>query len=410
MEAILSRCCGLDVHQATVVACLLVGQAGTRPTKEVRTFRTVTRDLVELRDWLLSEGCTHVAMESTGIYWIPVYAVLEGSFDLVVGNAQHIKNVPGRKTDIKDSEWLADLLRHGLIAKSFVPPQPIRELRDIMRFRRKLVQSRAAERNRLLKLIEIANIKLSSVVTDVFGVSGRAMLKALVLGTTTPAEMAQLAKGRLRKKVADLELALEGKLEVHHRLLMQTQLERIEQVDAQIIEIDKLIEQRLQPYHAMQLRLIQIPGVDFVTSAHILAEIGADMSVFGSPQRLASWAGVCPGNHESAGKRKRGTSRKGNVHLTVTLVEAAQAAVRTRGSYYRDKFYRLKSRRGYKRAILAIAHKILVTVYHLLSTGNDYRELGETYLDRLDQRRAANNLVRRLQRLGYEVQVQEPTS
>jgi len=405
MEAIIERSCGLDVHQAKVVACLLVGRADERPRKQIKTFGTLTRDLLELREWLLSEGCSHVAMESTGIYWTPVYAVLEGTFELVVGNAHRIKNVPGRKTDVKDSEWIADLLRHGLIAKSFVPPKPIRELRDLVRYRRKLVQSRSAERNRLLKLLETANIKLSSVASNVFGASGMLMLKALVEGNSTPAQMAQLAKHLLRRKLVKLELALDGRVEEHHRFLLRMQLERLEQVDAQIQRADERIDLQLEPYREQRELLAQVPGIERVVAAEVIAEIGTDMSVFKSDAHLASWAGVCPGNNESAGRNRSGRHRSGNVHLTTTLVEAAQSAIRKKKSYFRDKFGRLKARRGYKRALLAIARKILNAVYNMLVTGADYCELGETYLDRLDQKQTARHLVRRLERLGYAVQL-----
>jgi transposase len=403
MEPIVERCCGLDVHQASVVACLLVGGAHQRARKEVRTFGTKTRELMTLRDWLREAGCTHVGMEATGIYWKPVYAVLEDDFEVVVGNAHHIKNVPGRKTDVKDSEWIADLLRHGLIAKSFVPPKPIRELRDLLRYRRKLVESRSAERNRLQKLLETANIKLASVASDVFGVSGMAMLKALVRGDSTPQQMAQLAKKRLRLKLAELELALEGKVEEHHRFVLEMQLSRLEQVDQHIAKLDQRIDERLVPYRKQHALLATIPGVDRVLAAVMIAELGTDMTVFKSPRHLAAWAGVCPGNHESAGKRKRSDTRKGNVHLMTALVEAAHGACRKKDSYFKDKFFRLKARRGYLRAAVAIAHKILKVAYVMLSTGEDYKELGAAYLDAVDSRRISGNLVRRLERLGYDV-------
>jgi transposase len=406
MEPIIERCCGLDVHQASVVACMLIGTPDRKPKKEVRTFGTKTRELMELRDWLRENDCSHVGMEATGVYWKPVHAVIEDDFEVVVGNAHHIKNVPGRKTDVKDSEWIADLLRHGLIAKSFVPPKPIRELRDLLRYRRKLVENRSAERNRLQKLLETANIKLASVASDVFGVSGMAMLKALVRGDATPAEMAQLAKKRLRQKLGELELALEGKLEEHHRFILQMQLARLEQLDEHVGTLDARIDAQLAPYQEQRERLAHIPGVDRVLGAVIIAELGVDMSVFKSPSHLAAWAGVCPGNNESAGKRKKGTARKGNVHLMTALVEAAHAASRKKDSYFKEKFFRLKARRGYLRAAVAIAHKILKAVYVMLSTGADYRELGAAYLDATDARRVTGNLVRRLQRLGYDVTIE----
>lgn len=405
MEPIIERSCGLDVHQATVVACLLVGGAHQKPRKEVRSFGTKTRELMELRDWLRENGCTHVGMEATGIYWKPVYAVLEDEFEIIVGNAHHIKNVPGRKTDVKDSEWIADLLRHGLIAKSFVPPKPIRELRDLLRYRRKLVESRSAERNRLQKLLETANIKLASVASDVFGVSGMAMLKALVRGDATPGEMAQLAKKRLRQKLVELELALEGKVEEHHRFILEMQLGRLEEVDQHIVKLDARIDSKLAPYREHHARLAKIPGVDRVLAAVIIAELGTDMTVFKSPAHLAAWAGVCPGNNQSAGKHRKGTARKGNVHLMTALVEAAHGASRKKDSYLKDKFFRLKARRGYLRAAVAIAHKILKAVYVILSTGADYRDLGAAYLDVVDSRRVSGNLVRRLERLGFDVSI-----
>jgi len=406
MQALIERCCGLDVHQETVVACLMVGAPGVRPSKEVRTFRTVTRDLEALRDWLAAQGVTHVGMESTGVYWRPVYAVLEGHFDLIVGNARHIRNVPGRKTDVKDAEWIADLVRHGLIAKSFVPPRPLRELRDLLRYRRKLVESQTAERNRLLKLLETANIKLASVMSDVFGVSGRAMLKALIEGQASAEAMADLAKGQLRRKRADLVLALEGRMEEHHQFLLATQLRRLEAIEHDVAALDLRIVERLEPYRAPHALLMQIPGVDWLVAAVIIAEIGVDMSVFLSVYHLSAWAGVCPGNHESAGRQRSGRARKGNVHLRTILVGAAVSAGRTKGSYLRDKFHRLKARRGPLRAALAIAHKILVAAYHMLAKGVGYRELGEAYLDQIGQTRTVANLKRRIERLGYHVTLQ----
>lgn len=407
MEPLIERCCGLDVHQETIVACLLVGKADERPRKELRTFRTVTHELLELREWLRQARCTHVGMESTGVYWTPVYAILEDAFDLTVGNAQHIKNVPGRKTDAKDAEWIAELLRHGLIRKSFVPPKPIRDLREVVRYRRKLVLSRATDRNRLLKLLETANIKLSSFLSNVFGVSGMAMLEALVEGGSTPEQVAQLCKGRLRRKVADVELALDGRLDDHHRFLLRIQIQRLKQANAQVDALDLRIDQMLEPYREQAQRLSTIAGVSRVVASQLVAEMGADMAVFKSEAHLASWAGVCPGNHESAGKRQRGTKRKGNLHLTTALVEAAQAAIKKKGAYLRDKFHRLKARRGYKRALLAIAHKILVAAYYMLRDKTDYRDLGDDYLDRLSKRRTVTALVRRLERLGYHVQLEE---
>lgn len=403
MQSLVERGCGLDVHQATVVACLLIVRKDGRVQKQLRTYGTTTRELLSLREWLLSEGCTQVALESTGVYWKPVYAILEGAFQIVVANAQHVKKVPGRKTDVKDAEWIADLLCHGLLRSSFVPPQPIRALRDLMRYRRKLVESRSAERNRLLKVLETANIKLASVATDVFGTSGRLMLRALIEGKSTPQEMAELAQKRLRSKIPQLELALEGKLEEHHRFLLKLQVDRLERVESDLAALEQGIQEMLQPYAAQLALLQEIPGVERTLAAVIIAELGVDMSVFESVSQVASWAGVCPGNNESAGKRKSSRIPKGNVYLKTALVEAANSAARAKGTYLRDKFYRLKARRGYKRAAVAIAHKILVSIYHMLSQNVSYNDLGDRYLDNLNKHHLTRNLVHRLERLGYSV-------
>jgi transposase len=403
MQALVERGCGLDVHQATVVACLLIIREDGRVQKQVRTFSSTTRELLALRAWLLAQGCSHVAMESTGVYWKPIYAILEGALEIVVANAQHVKKVPGRKTDVKDAEWLADLLCHGLLRPSFVPPQPIRELRELTRYRRKLVESQTAERNRLLKLLETANIKLASVASDVFGISGRLMLRALVEGKATPQAMAESSKGLLRKKIPVLELALEGRIEEHHRFLLKLQLDRLDSVERDLEVLHQRIQEKLQPYAAQLALLKEIPGVGWTLAAVIIAELGVDMRVFQSVSQLASWAGVCPGNNESAGKRKSSRIPQGNVYLKTALVEAANSAARAKGTYLRDKFYRLKARRGYKRAAVAIAHKILVAVYHMFSQQVSYNDQGDLYLDKLNKNHLTRNLVHRLHRLGYTV-------
>ena len=401
MEVIVTRGCGLDVHQATVVACLIKGKV--RPFKEAHTFSTMTRDLIRMREWLHKEGCTHVAMESTGVYWKPVYNILEGHFELIVANAQHIKRVPGRKTDVKDAEWIADLLRHGLLRPSFVPPPPIRELRDLMRYRRKVVENQSREKNRLLKLLESANIKLSTVVSDVFGASGRLMLEALRLGEAAPREMAELAKGRMRQKLSELELALEGRLLPHHQQLMGVQLKRLAQIEQDLMQLDAEIQVKLVPF-AKELSLLDgIVGVDWVVATTLISEIGVDMSAFAGAAQLASWAGLCPGQNESAGKRRSGRIRPGNPYLRSALVEAALAATHEKEAYFREKFYRLKARRGYKRALIAVAHKILIAVYEVLSSKTAYRDLGVGYLDKIEPKRLKRSLVRRLERLGYSV-------
>lgn len=403
MEVVVERCCGLDVHQETVVACLLVSEPGKRVKKEVREVRTFTAELEALRDWLVANGCQQVAMESTGVYWMPVYAVLEGSVEIVVGNAAHLKNVPGRKTDVKDAEWIAQLLRAGLIRKSYVPTKEIRTLRKLVRYRRSLVASRTDERNRLQKLLESANIKLGAVASDVFGKSGWRMLKALVTGTQSPKEMAELALGRLREKLEPLAKALQGRLDDDDRWLLRAQMERLERVDVDIATVESQVDAHLAPHAALRGRLTQIHGVSQIVAAVLIAEVGASVDAFPTDHHLAKWAGLCPGNNESAGKRLSGAATKGNEHLRTALVEAAQAAVRVKGSYYKAKFHRLKARRGYKRAIVAIAHKLLRAVWQMMKTGCDFRDLGGDYLDRRDQQRLTRQHVARLEALGYSV-------
>ena len=403
MEPLLERCAGLDVHQASVVCCVLIGAPGRRPQQLLRTFGTTRRELEALGAWLAEHGVAQVGMESTGVYWKPVYAVLEGHFELIVGNAHHIKNVPGRKTDVKDAEWIAQLVRHGLITKSFVPPPAIRDLRDLLRHRRTLVETRTAARNRVLKLLEGANIKLSGVASDVFGVSGMAMLEALAAGAASPSEMAGLARGRMRRKRAALEAALEGRVREHQRFLLAMQLRGLEAIGRDLDALDERIEAQLEPFRAQHRLLMRIPGVDWVTAAIIIAEIGTDMGVFATARRLAAWAEVAPGNYESAGRPKGAAVRRGNVFLKSALFAAASAAVRTKGSYYRDKYHRLRARRGPVRALMAIAHKLLIAAFHLLATGELFRDLGESYLDRITRKRSTARLVQRLSNLGYEV-------
>jgi len=406
MEAIVKCCAGLDVHQATVVVCLNNGAFGERSSKEIRTYGTTCQELREMRDWLRGADCTLVAMESTGVYWKPVYAELEGYFEIVVGNAHHIKNVPGRKTDAKDCDWISDLARHGLIAKSFVPPRPIRDLRDLTRYRRRLKQAQAAERNRLIKLLESASIKLSGVISDVFGVSGRAMLLAMIEGEQSPDEMAQLAQKRMKRKQPEIARALDGRVEEHHRFLLRLQLGRIVAAENDIEQLDQRLREKLAPYDRELGLLMQIPGVDWIGAAELIAELGVDMSVFRGSGPLAAWGGVCPGSYESAGRQRGGKVRKGNVWLKTTLVTAAIAAAKKKRTYYAEKFRRLAAKRGKMRAAVAIAHKILLAVYHILAKGTEYKELGAAYLDQLNQNRAVDNLTRRLQALGYDVKLE----
>jgi transposase len=389
-----------------VVACLLAGAADSRPRRSTRTFGTTTSELEDLRAWLSEEKCTHVGMESTGVYWMPVFAVLEGHFELIVGNAAHIRNVPGRKTDVKDAEWIADLVRHGLIRKSFVPPKWQRALRDLVRYRRKLVESETSERNRLLRLLETCNVKLSSVATDVFGVSGRAMVRALIEGKSTPDEMATLARGALRKKTDRLTLALRGKLDDHHRFLLKLQLDRVERIEADVAVVDARIDASVAPHREKINRLAQIPGVDRVVAVTIIAELGTDMTVFPTSRHAAAWAGVCPGNNESAGKRSNQVKRRGNVHLATALVQAAFAASKKRGSYLKERFWRLSARRGKKRAAMAVAHSILIACYEMLRQAANYNDLGAAYLDQLSKTTVKKRLVRRLESLGFKVTLQ----
>ncbi|MBV8399971.1 MAG: IS110 family transposase [Acetobacteraceae bacterium] len=403
MEPIVESCAGLDIHQASVVACVMSGPLDKKPNKQIRTFGTMHADLTELADWLASCGCTVVAMESTGVYWKPVHVILEDRFDVIVGNAHRIKAVPGRKTDVKDAEWICDLARHGLIARSFVPSKAIRALRDLTRYRRKLTETASTERNRLIRLLESAGIKLAGVVSDVLGVSGEAMIRALIEADRTPAEMAQLAQRRMRRKIPELERALRGDLGEHHRFILRMQLERIKAAETDLARLDQRIADHLAPYHGALSRLLGIPGVDRVTGSTIIAEIGVDMTLFHGAQQLASWAGLCPGSHESAGRRRGGKTSRGNIFLKAALVTAAVAAAKKRGSYLADKYRRLSARRGKLRAAVAIGHKILVEAYHILHDGTYHQDPGPGYLDIIDKRRNSKQLVRRLNQVGFEV-------
>lgn len=406
MEVLVSRGCGLDVHQAMIVACLLTGEPGASPHKQVRTFSAMTSGLLELREWLQVANCQAVAMEATGVYWKPVYNILESHFELVVANARHIKAVPGRKTDVKDAEWIADLLRHGLLRASYVPPPELRALRGLLRYRVKLVNARAGERNRVIKLLERCNIKLSSVASDCFGLSGRLMLDALRRGQATPEEMAELARGRMRSKLPLLRLALDGRMEAHHRQLLSIQLDRLDRLDLDLNDLDAELLLKLDPY-ARQMDLLDgIPGINWVTAATIIAEIGIKMSQWPTVNHLTSWAGLCPGQNESAGKRGKTNIRPGNPYLRAALVESAVVTTRMKDCYYREKYFRLKARRGHKRAVVAVAHKLLIAIYQVLSTNTPYQELGADYLERLEPERLKRNLVRRLERLGYHVNLE----
>jgi len=410
METLHEQCCGLDVHQKTVVACLLTPGTGSAPTKEIRTFGTMTEDLLALLDWLGEVGCTHVAMESTGVYWKPIFNLFEGTLSVLVVNAQHIKTVPGRKTDIKDAEWIATLLRHGLLRASFIPDRAQRELRELTRYRTSLRQERSAEVNRLHKHLEGANIKLGAVASNIVGLSARQMLAALAGGQTDAATLAQLAQGRLRDKIPQLEQALAGTMGPTQRFLLAQQLTHLDDLDALIARITAEIAARLAPVEATVVRLDGIPGVGRTVAEVIVAEIGADLTRFPTAGHLAAWAGVAPGNNESAGKRKSGKTRKGSPWLRAALVEAAQAAARSKktalGAYYR----RIAARRGRKRAAVATAHRILDLVYHLLTRSEDYCEPGPDYYRARDHQALERRLLRQVRALGYEVTLQPPSA
>lgn len=408
MDAIYERCCGLDIHKKVVVACLITPGPKGKPGKEIRSFGTMTVDLLELSDWLAAAQCTHVAMESTGVYWKPIYNLLEGVFELLLVNAQHIKAVPGRKTDVKDCEWIADLLRHGLLKGSFVPHRSQRELRELTRYRKSLVWERSAEVNRLQKTLEGANIKLAAVATDILGKSGREMLDALVGGSTDAPALAELAKGRMREKIPQLERALGGQFGLHQRFMVATQLAHIDFLDQAIEQVSQEVTERLAPFEPMLERLDAIPGIGPQNAQALLAEIGTEMDRFPSAGHLASWAGMCPGNHESAGKRKSGRTRKGNRWLRTLLVEAAHAAGRKRNSYLAAQYHRLAARRGKKKAAVAVGHSILVIAYHLLKESNAlYQDLGSHYFDQRDQQAIQRRLVRRLEALGNKVTLEQ---
>ncbi len=407
MELVYEHCCGLDVHKNTVVACLITPDVMGRPLKQVRTFRTITADLLALGDWLSAAGCTHGAMEATGVYWKPIYNLLEGAVVLLVVNAQHIKAVPGHKTDVRDAEWIADRLQQGLLRGSFIPTMPQRALRDLTRYRTTLVAERARTVNRVQKVLEDTNLKLASVATNILGKSARAMLDALLAGETDPAVLANLAQGRLRAKRQALQAALVGTLKPHHRFLIAEHLAHVDQLDEAIARVDREIEAHLQAEAEAEAMafLDPIPGISQRAAEGILAEIGTDMSRFPSAKHLASWAGMCPGNHQSAGKQLHGTTRKGSPWLRQLLLEAAHAAART-NTYLGAQYRRLAKRRGPKKALFAVAHSILVISFHLLQRQVAYQDLGANFFDTHEREALQKRLVRRLEHLGYQVALQ----
>jgi transposase len=404
---ILHPCCaGLDVHKDTVYACVRRLDGRGRGTDVIRVFGTTTPDLLALGDWLADQGVTHVAMESTGVYWKPVYYLLDGRFELVLANALQLKRVPGRKTDTQDCAWIAKLMQHGLIAASFVPPEPQRDLRELTRQRVQLARQKAALSNRIQKVLEDANLKLGSVAADVLGKSGRAMLRALIGGETDPDRLADLALGRLRKQLPRLRPALTGRVTDHHRFLLGLLLDEVEAVERFIDRMEARITAVLTPFVPAVRRLLTIPGVSQRTAEVLAAEIGTDMSRFPSEGHLAAWAGMCPGNDESAGRRRSGQTPKGNAWLKRALVQAGWAASRTKGTYLAAQYRRLAARRGRKRALVALGHTILGIAYHLLRNDQDYADLGGDYFERRDRDRLARRLVDRLERLGLKITVE----
>jgi len=401
-EIVVERGCGLDVHKKSTSACI----DGKGLKKEIRIYSTMTNELLMLKKWLKENGITHVAMESTGVYWKPVFNILEDSFKVILVNARHIKNVPGRKTDVQDCEWICKLLRSGLLRGSFIPPKDIRQLRDLTRYKRKLIQAISSEKNRVQKILEDANIKLSSVVSNTFGVSGNQIIEELIKGELSVEEMSKLTKGRLIKKQEVLKEALVGQFEEHHKFMIQASIEHIKSMENIIKELDAKIKKKIEPYKEDCERLQTIPGVKEESASSIIAEIGVDMDKFPTEEHLSSWAGMSPGNNESAGKKKSGKTTYGNKCLRSTLTESGWAASKTKNTYLRSKYYSLVGRRGKKRALVAVGHKILIMCYQILKDKVEYKELGLNYLDSRKKDKIVMSYLKRLENLGYSVELQ----
>ena len=409
MQILYPQCCGLDVHKASLTACILINESN-RKERHLRRFGTMTGDVNELAAWLTAHGVRKLAMESTGIYWKPIWNLLEDGFDLMLVNAQHIKAVPGRKTDIKDCEWIAELLQHGLLHGSLVPPEPVRELRDLNRNRAILVQQRATVSNRIEKVLVDANFKLASVASHVLGQSGRNMLQAMVDGILEPTELADMARAKLRKKIPELRLAFQGRFVERHRFQIEQLLDQLHFLDATVAEFEQQIAERSRPFQDKIDLLMTIPGVDRITASSMIAEIGGDINQFPTAQHLASWAGICPGNKESAGKQYSGKTRKGSRWLRRVLCQAAWAASHTKNTYLTAQFRRLAARRGKQRATVAVAHSILVAAFYILKRNEPYREAGGNYFEQVNPMALRRYLVKRLERLGHRVILQPATA
>ena len=405
MELLHPHCAGLDLHKETVVACIR-HMADGKVTTEVKSFLTTTQGLMELSDWLSTQGVTHIAMEATGVYWKPVWHILsDGEFELVLANAAHVKNLPGRKTDVNDATWLADLMAHGLIRASFVPDEPTQQMRDLLRTRKQFVRERSSHTQRLQKTLEDANIKLDSVITDIVGLSGRRMIEAMIAGQTDPETLASLAHRRILATAAELEAALRGRVTAHHRFMLQLHLDHLDAVNAAIARIDKEVDGHVEPFRVAIEMLITIPGVSSLAAEVMVSEIGIDMSRFKTEGHLISWAGLCPKNDESAGKRRSNRMKKGAPWLKTTLIQCAWAASRSKGSYLQAQYLRIRSRRGPKKAIGAVAASMLTAAYHMLTDGTLYQDLGASHFDNHDKGKQATRLVNRLQSLGFTVQI-----
>jgi transposase len=405
MEVLHPHCAGLDVHKDTVVACVRHTVEG-KVNREVRSFKTTTQDLMALSEWLSAEGCSHIVMEATGIYWKPVWHILsDGEFELVLANAAHVKNVPGRKTDVNDATWLADLMAHGLVRSSFVPDERTQEMRDFLRTRKQFVRERISHVQRIQKTLEDANIKLDSVIADIVGLSGRRMIEAIIAGETDPNALAALAHRKIKATPSELGAALRGRVTTHHRFMLRLHLDYMNALDEAIARIDKEVEANVEPFRTAIQILSTVPGIGPLSAEVIVAEIGIDMGRFPSQGHLISWAGLCPKNDESAGKRRSTRMRKGAPWLKTTLIQCAWAAARTKDSYLKAQFHRLRSRRGTKKAIGAVAASILTAAYHMLKNGTSYEDLGADYFDRRAKTKQVHRLIGRLQNLGFAVQI-----